>query len=229
MSFWTDLKDFFFPRFCPSCGSPLYAGEKVLCLPCKLMLPRAGLYDVPGYEMERSFWGRFPIVRAASLFIYQKGGSVARILYAMKYRRRKQLCVRMGQLLADELLSTGFFEGVDCLLPVPLHRSRLRRRGYNQSELLAKGISLRTRIPLCTDAVCRVHHNESQTRKSKSGRWRNVEQLFQPTDRAALLRHTHVLLVDDVLTTGATLIACADALKEVEGVKFSVVTLAWAK
>lgn len=229
MSFWTDWKDFFFPRFCLTCGKPLWTGEKSLCLSCMAGLPYTGLHCTPGNEMERCFWGRFPIVRATSLFFYKKDGHVAQILYAMKYRNRKHLCLQMGQYLAGELLSTGFFEGIDYLLPVPLHRSRQHRRGYNQSELLAKGISMCTHIPLCTDAVCRVRHNESQTHKSGFERWKNVEQLFRATDKTALLRHTHVLLVDDVLTTGATLISCADALKEVEGIRISVVTLAWAR
>lgn len=229
MSFWTDLKDFFFPRFCLTCGRSLWGGENALCLSCMAGLPYTGLYGAPGNEMERCFWGRFPVVRAASLFFYKKDGYVAQILYAMKYRNRKRLCLRMGQHLAEELGEKGFFKGIDYLLPVPLHPDRQRQRGYNQSELLAKGISMCTHIPLCTQAVCRVRHNESQTHKSGFERWKNVEELFRATEAASLLRNTHVLLVDDVLTTGATLISCADALAGIEGIQISVVTLAWAR
>lgn len=205
------------------------AGEKALCLSCRAGLPYTGLHCTPSNEMERCFWGRFPVVRATSLFFYKKDGHVAQILYGMKYRGRRKLCIQMGQLMAEELGPTGFFDGIDYLLPVPLHKARLRRRGYNQSELLARGISMYTHIPLCTDAVCRIHNNESQTHKSGFERWQNVSQLFRATDAASSLRHAHVLLVDDVLTTGATLISCADALAEVEGIQISVVTFAWAK
>ena len=145
--------------------------------------------------MERYFWGRFPIVRASSLFYYAKGGKVAQVLYAMKYHNRRTLCVKMGEWIGSELFPSGFFEGIDFLVPVPLFRTRLRQRGYNQSELLAM----------------------------------NVEGLFRATPEAELLRGKHILLVDDVLTTGATLTACADALSSIEGIRISIVTLAWAK
>lgn len=179
--------------------------------------------------MERYFWGRFPIVRASSLFYYAKGGKVAQVLYAMKYHNRRTLCVKMGEWIGSELFPSGFFEGIDFLVPVPLFRTRLRQRGYNQSELLARGISLKTSIPLCLDAVCRVRNNATQTHKSGYARWMNVEGLFRATPEAELLRGKHILLVDDVLTTGATLTACADALSSIEGIRISIVTLAWAK
>lgn len=229
MNLVLDLKNFFFPRFCVTCGRQLLAGEKSLCLPCIAGLPYTDLSYTQHNEMEQCFWGRFPIVRATSLFFYRKGGHVAQILYAMKYRGRKKLCVQMGRLIATELLPTGFFEGVDYLLPVPLHKDRQRKRGYNQSELLAKGISLCTHIPLCSDVVYRVRNNETQTRKSGFERWQNASDLFCATSSATLLRHAHVLIVDDVLTTGATIISCADALSKVEDIQISVVTLAWAK
>ena len=179
--------------------------------------------------MEQCFWGRFPIVRASSLFYYTKGGNVARILYAMKYHNRKRLCVKMGEWLGGALLPSGFFEGIDYLLPVPLFRSRQRERGYNQSELLARGIAQKTRLPLCTNALYRVRNNATQTHKSGYARWQNVEGLFRATSEADCLKGKHILLVDDVLTTGATLVACADALSAIEGIRISVVTLAWAK
>lgn len=229
MSLWTDIRDFFFPRLCLSCGRKLLVGEEGLCISCFSSLPYTNLGNTPGNEMEKCFWGRFPIVRASSLFYYAKGGDVALILYAMKYHGRKTLCCKMGELMAGELLASGFFEGVDCLLPVPLYRARLRQRGYNQSELFASGISKVTGIPLVTDAIIRSRNNATQTHKSGYARWKNVEGLFQATVTASCLEGKHVLLVDDVLTTGATLIACADALFELKNIRISVLTLAWAR
>ena len=229
MRIWTDLREFFFPRLCVSCGKRLMQGEDGLCLVCSASLPYTSIYNKEGNEMERCFWGRFPIVRASSLFYYAKGGKVAQVLYAMKYHNRRKLCVRMGEWMGSALLPSGFFEGIDCLVPVPLYRTRLRQRGYNQSELLARGISRKTGLPVCTDAVWRVRNNATQTQKSGYARWMNVEGLFRTAPQAALLEGKHILLVDDVLTTGATLTACADALSSVGGIRISVATLAWAK
>lgn len=230
MNLWTDLKDFFFPRVCLGCGRKLLVHESVVCLSCLSELPFTRLGNAPGNEMERNFWGKFPIERASSLFYYTKGGVVAAILHGMKYHGRREVCRRMGNWLAAELVATGFFEDIDFLLPVPLHVRRLRQRGYNQSRLLAEGIAEKTGITICTDVLFRTHNNRTQTHKSGYERWQNTENLFAVVpETSSLLMHRHVLLVDDVLTTGATLTACADALAGITGIQISVLTLAWAR
>lgn len=229
MNLWTDFKDFFFPRICMGCGRKLLVHESVVCLSCLSDLPFTGLGNTPGNDMERHFWGRFPVERASSLLYYAKGGVVAAILHGMKYYGRRKVCRQMGNWLAAELSVTGFFDGIDCLVPVPLHPRRLRHRGYNQSGLLAAGISDRTGIPVCPDVLVRTHNNRTQTHKSGYERWQNTDGLFAATPQAVSLAYKHILLVDDVLTTGATLTACADALSSVPGIRISVVTIAWAK
>ena len=211
------------------CGKKLLVHESVVCLSCLSDLPLTGFGNTPGNEMERHFWGKFPIERVSSLFYYSKGGVVASILHGMKYYGRRKVCRQMGNWLASELSVTGFFDGIDCLIPVPLHPRRLQHRGYNQSELLAAGISERADIPIRSDVLVRTHNNRTQTHKSGYERWQNTDGLFAITPQAVSLAHKHILLVDDVLTTGATLTACADVLSSISGIRISVVTLAWAK
>lgn len=229
MSIWTDICALLFPRLCVVCGKILTPSEEGVCVSCLSKLPYTRLLNTPGNEMEKCFWGRLPVERASSLFFYSKGGMVSDILYSMKYHGRKRLCCTMGRLLAGELESSGFFDGVDVLVPLPLSDKRLRQRGYNQSEWLAEGIRQLTGIPLCTDVVARSRNNVTQTHKSRYERWQNVENLFCLTGKPHLLEGRHVLLVDDVLTTGATLVACADALSGIKGIRISIVTLAWTK
>lgn len=212
-----------------ACGKKLLVSEQVLCSDCLSQLPFTHLGNTPGNEMEKIFWGRFPIVRASSLWWYSRGGKVAHILAGMKYYGRRQVCRHMGEILGRELQPSGFFEGVDYLLPVPLHPGRMRTRGYNQSLLLAEGISRMTRIPVCDGILRRVRNNQTQTHKSAWERQENASHLFQLAGDTRRLEGKHVMLVDDVLTTGATLTSCAEVLSEIKEIRLSIVTLAWTK
>lgn len=212
-----------------ACGKKLLVSEQVLCCDCLSQLPFTHLGNTPDNEMEKIFWGRFPIVRASSLLWYSRGGKVAHILAGMKYYGRRQVCRHMGEVLALELQSSGFFAGVDYLLPVPLHPDRLRTRGYNQSLLLAEGISRVTGIPVCDGVLRRVRNNQTQTHKSAWERQENASHLFQLAGDTRVLERKHVMLVDDVLTTGATLTSCAEVLSEIKEIHLSIVTLAWTR
>ena len=226
---FSDLRDFLFPRWCLTCGKKLLPSEESVCITCLAELPRTNLKDIPGNRMEQLFWGIIPIERASALYLYAKGSKVAQILYAMKYHGRKDVCRQMGTLSAEELLKTDFFAHIDALIPVPLHPKRLRERGYNQSEWFARGISEKTGIPIYNNVLRRVRNNLTQTHKSSYERRENAESLFATTPEADRISGKHLLLTDDVLTTGATLTACAEALLGIKGVRISILTLAWAK
>ena len=228
MNILTDIRDFLFPRLCMACGRKLQVSEQALCCDCLSQLPHTHLGNTPGNEMEKIFWGRFPIQRASALFYYARGGKVAHILAGMKYYGRQKVCRQMGEMLAHELLLTGFFEGVDYLLPVPLHPDRLRTRGYNQSRLLAEGISEQTGIPVCDGLLCRVRTIRPRP-INPCWNGRKHGSSFHLAGDTRMLQGKHVMLVDDVLTTGATLGACADVLADIEGISISIVTLAWTK
>lgn len=224
-SFWSLL----FPRCCVVCGSPLSRGEECLCTCCNINLPRTGFHLRKDNPVECLFWGRIPgLKRASSFLFYRKGSDFRRILHMLKYGGYKELGEVMGRYMSAELSSGEFFDGVDMIIPVPLHRKKQKLRGYNQSEWIARGIASVTGIPLCAECMIREKNTETQTRKSTFERWENVEGIFRLCDTAHF-EGKHVLLVDDVLTTGATTVACASAFAGVSGIRISVLTLAVAE
>jgi len=218
----------FYPHYCAVCGERLHEGEKALCLRCNMDLPRTNLHLVRDNQVEKLFFGKIPIERATAFYYYQSGNVFERIVRKIKYQGRKDLAVDMGKMMAMELAPSDFFEGIDMLVPIPLHPSRQRQRGYNQSERLAYGISAVTGIGVRNDVVVRIKHTDTQTHKSAQQRYENMQGVFSIGVSDLTLRGKHILLVDDVLTTSATLTACADALKHIEGIRFSVLTLALA-
>lgn len=220
--------DVFFPRTCVVCGCRLGLDELQLCAACLHQLPLVRFSSDHENPLTDRFVGLFPMERAASCFHYQKGATVNHILFDLKYHDNPQVGYVLGRFMARLLQSRGFFQGVDVLLPVPLSRARRWQRGYNQSEWLARGVASITRLPVCTRAVRRVRNNPSQTRLDRLGRMENVRSLFALRRAAAQLQGKHLLLIDDVFTTGATMMSLCDVLAEVPGVRFSILTLAWA-
>lgn len=228
MNILTDLWGLLFPQCCLLCGKRLSYWEKVLCSGCLAGLPRTGFHWKKENVVERNFWGKFPIERAASFLYYTKGGDVRRLLYELKYHGNKEVGEVMGRIMAAELLPSRFFEGVDLIIPVPLHQRKERQRGYNQSACVARGIADITGLPVYAHLMVRDRYTETQTHKGQYERWENVRNLFVCSS-PELLENKHVLLVDDVLTTGATIVSCADALHAISGLRVSVLTLALAR
>lgn len=222
------LYHLFFPRCCVVCGNRLAESVEGICVGCNINLPRTNYHNKKDNYIERMFWGKMPIERASSYFIYSKGGDYRQILYQLKYNGRKDLGCIMGRMMSEELYSSGFFDGVDVIIPVPLHYGKQKLRGYNQSEFIARGISKVTHIPVDATSVIRHKHTDTQTRKSVIERWDNVNGIFH-LHNPATFHNKHILIVDDVLTTGSTITACADAFAGVDGIRISVLTLAMAE
>lgn len=191
-------------------------------------MPRTNYHLRKDNPVERMFWGKMPLERASSFFFYHKGSNFSRILHLLKYGGRKDIGEVMGRFMAAELSASGFFSDVDVIVPVPLHPRKQKQRGYNQSECIACGISAVTGIPVDIVSVVRSKHTETQTRKSSYERWENVDGIFC-LDASESFVGKHILIIDDVLTTGATTTACADAFREVKGLRISVLTLAVAE
>ena len=219
------LFDFFVPRTCLVCGRRLSEGETgYLCTACLMDFPFVRPPYVAGSRTERRFWGILPMGRAATFFCYQSHTASTRIILALKYARQPHIGDHFGFLMGQQLTKTDFFDGVDCIVPVPLTRWRQFRRGYNQSEHIAKGLARASGLPVRTDLVRRKKNRRSQTRVGPHMRASNVEGIFCIThpERVAGL---HILLVDDVLTTGATLTSCGRTLAAAGVAKISIATL----
>ncbi len=231
--------NFLSPRYCPMCDTRLLGTEEMLCIPCLQHLPITPTWEDP-YEnhMARMFWGRIPIERCVSLYYYRGHSEPSYPIYKLKYHHRADIGEYMGRLVASKGIEAHLFDGVDALLPVPITKARRKERGYNQSECIAKGIREKTGLPIITDAIRRTAFTESQTKKNRWERLDNVEQVFRLSDSytshagkvsTSHLAGKHLLLIDDVCTTGATLVSLAQELQKAGKMKFSIATIGWAK
>ncbi len=223
----TGLTDLFYPRFCPACREPLQVHEEQLCLTCYQTLPQTDFLSNRENPMEKAFWGRLPIEKAAAFLYFTKEGKAQQLMHEVKYRGQWELGRYLGQLFGLQMVSTGFSDDVDMVIPVPLHPEKLKKRGYNQAAAFGEGVSEATRIPMRQDVLIRREASATQTRKGRYDRWENVSTIFS-LDQPPAEEHAHVLLLDDVLTTGATLEASGHTLRSSSSVSISVATLSFA-
>ena len=223
MEILKDLLQFFFPELCVACGQLLTSKEKVLCTSCFYHIPRTDFHKFSDNPVSQLFWGRAKIESATSWFYYFKGSAYQSLIHKLKYNGRKDIGIEMGKAFASEILSSSISD-VDFLIPVPLHPRKLSKRGYNQSEMIASGISIIFDKKVLTNVLIRTSFTDTQTRKSRFDRFINMEGKFVVRDKSPII-HKHLLLIDDVVTTGSTIESCVQALLEVQGVKVSVATL----
>lgn len=224
MKWISDLIDIIFPRHCLVCGEVLSRQEQHMCLDCIYKFPKIEKRDLD--DIEKTFWGKCEIASATSYMYYRKGSPYNRLLHRLKYGNRPETGIYLARIAAENLIERGFFEGIDVIVPLPLSKKKQRRRGYNQCDYIAEGLSEVSGIPVIKDSVIRKKANETQTHKSRDERWKNVEGIFELT-KPEIIEGKHILLVDDILTTGATLTSCAVAIQQGCNCTISIFTLAY--
>jgi ComF family protein len=216
-----------FPVTCAACGKPLVKGEKTLCMNCILALPQTNYYKQHDNKISKLFWGRVHVFEAFSIYHFEKSGYIQTLLHALKYRSREDVGTWFGQQAARVINKCPNLSSVEVVVPVPLHRSRRRQRGYNQSEVIAKAIVSQTNMVLDTKSLKRIAANKTQTKKGKYDRWKNVSTIFrlEPNHK---LENKHILLIDDVITTGATAESCLAELWKANPASVSYLAIASA-
>lgn len=222
----SSLIHLFFPHVCDGCGTDLTSTEEILCLICLEKLPRTGFQHYDANPVARVFRGRVNIRYAMAAYYYRRPSLLQSLVYRFKYHNRQDIALQLGRQMGHMLMQSKWLHEISGIIPVPLSKSRERSRGYNQAALLAAGIAAVIHKPVISDVLIRKNYTSSQTRKNRESRWENVETAFT-LKNAADIRNRHVLLVDDVITTGATTEACCLTLQQ-EKVHISVCSLAYA-
>lgn len=222
-----DIREVLFPRMCIVCNKRLQIDEQLVCSGCLINLPYTFYCGRAENGAIRLFYGQVTIQRGSAYFYYYTGANSRKILFALKYNNQPEVGLLFGKMMAQELSTTDFFEDIDALIPVPLAPLRQRQRGYNQSEWLAMGVAKITGLPIWNHVVERTVENRTQTHLNHLERRRNVEGIFQCIHPEKLM-NKHVLVIDDVLTTGSTLTSCIQAMQGAQNAKFSILTLAQA-
>lgn len=222
-----NVLDLFFPALCVACGNRLVTQEKFMCIGCWHDLPVTNFHFNNDNKVARLFWGRVKIENATAFFAYNKGSNYQHLIHFIKYKGLKELGFETGRRFGIALSASPCFNSLDVIVPVPLHPKKQKIRGYNQSEWIANGMSGPMKKEVSVNNLQRNLHTSTQTRKTRYERWENVDSIFEAA-RPDEFAGKHILLIDDVVTTGSTLESCAFQLLKIENVKVSIATLAYA-
>ncbi len=223
---WNDFSHLFFPHVCAGCGTDIVSRQSPLCMYCVNRLPITNFHLHANNPVEKYFWGRMPLAAATSLCHFTAGSLIQHLLHQLKYKGNKEAGDFMGRMMGQSIQRAERFQGIDMLVPLPLFAARQKKRGYNQSAVLCNGMAGILRLPVNENAVLRLSATETQTHKNRIERWMNMEGKFELSN-PAVIAGKHLLLVDDVVTTGATLEACGHELLKAGGVTLSIATLAY--
>jgi ComF family protein len=224
---WDDILSILFPRVCYACGNHLVRNEYLICTECHVLIPRTNYHLETDNPVARLFWGRCKIERAAAFSFYNRDSRIRKLIHNLKYKGISEIGSELGRIYGESLVGSCFLEGIDLIIPVPLHPSKERQRGFNQSVVICEGFSAATGIAVDTSVLQRVKLSETQTKRSRFERWVNVEGIFSLKDPSGI-EGMHLLLIDDDITTGSTLESCANELLKASGVKVSVASIAVA-
>ena len=216
-----------FPELCLACDEALYNKEEFICTACNFNLPKTNYHFMKQNEVSKLFWGRVKIETASSYYYFNKGNKVQNLIHHLKYKGQTELGRHLGKQYGKDLKESVFYHDLDIIIPIPLHKSKLKRRGFNQSDFFAQGLSESMSIEWSSDALKRIIATESQTKKSRFNRWQNVDSIFEIKDPEKLTGK-HILLVDDVVTTGSTLESAAQSLLAIDNTRVSIASLACA-
>ena len=217
----------FYPQLCLSCGENITPGEDAICISCQVKLPKTGFHLEKENSFTDRFWGRVNIESGASFYHFSKEGRVQHLIHNLKYKGRYEVGIKLGNLYGKVLKKSPLYRNIDVIIPVPLHPKKELKRGYNQSVMFAKGLSETMEVEWKKNILISTKMSETQTKKSRLERLENVKDVFKIND-VDFLKDKHVLIVDDVLTTGATLEACTMKILEIPGTKVSLATIAFA-
>jgi ComF family protein len=226
-SYLSDFLALFYPNYCSGCGNSLIKGEQCLCSHCLVKLPKTYFHLQKNNPVEMLFAGRIPVFRATAFCSFHKESIVQHLIHQLKYKGKKEVGTYLGFLFGTALLESEDFQSIDLILPIPLHPRKKEKRGYNQSEAICDGIAKGMQKEQNHSLLVRTKDTKTQTKKSRYKRWENVSEIFKIL-HPEKLEGKHVLLVDDVVTTGATLEAAGQILLEIPNTKISIASLAWA-
>jgi ComF family protein len=224
---WDDFISLLFPRLCYACSNHLLRNESLICTGCYVSIPRTNYHLQAENPVAQLFWGRCMVEKAAAFSFYTRGSRIRNLIHKLKYSGIKEIGYELGRIYAVPLKASGFTAGIDLIIPVPLHPSKKRIRGFNQSEYISEGVSAVTGLPVDTGSLLRILKSATQTKRTRYERWTNVEGIFSVADAGAI-RGKHILLVDDVITTGSTIESCVNELLKVDDVKVSVIAIGYA-
>lgn len=226
MQLFKDIFYLFFPEVCLSCKLHLNNNESLICTLCRHDLPQTGFTINPENLIEKTFYGRVPLHAATSIFYFHKSGKIQQIIHQLKYKNQQEIGTLFGNWLGEEMKQSNRFNNIDYIVSVPLHKKRRKERGYNQLTKFGEVLSKKLNVQFCEDKLLKITATETQTHKGRIDRWKNVQHLFKLSD-TSFFENKHVLLIDDVVTTGATIESCANQLLKTENIKISVAVIAF--
>ena len=222
-----DALQLFYPHVCAGCVDDLHGKNQLICFNCMQQLPYTDFAKIPDNQIEHIFYGRAKIQSACSIFYFSKGQIIQQLIHQLKYKGNQEIGIYLGKLMGEQLLNSGRFKNIDAIIPLPMHPDKQRKRGYNQAEVLANGLSQKMNIPVLNKIILRSKKTSTQTKKQRLERWVNVDRTFDVQNKDSIIGK-HILLIDDVITTGATLEACSNAILSVENTTLSIAVLAHA-